>query len=1132
MPLVDKAQLGRLLRRPGAGAGGLHEPQHACPPAEEWFAVAAGSQPPNEARRALTHAAECRACGARLRAAIEDLRIEPAGTRAKRGWGWRVAPWAIAAGVVIAAGLAYTAYQRQHAPAVLLADVYSAHRTLAWRLPGAAYAPLTVTRGAQGEAPAALLEAEDRIAHALERAPASGKWLELEARADLLRLAYGEALQHAQEALKTQPHALEALSDEAGAYFERAEAEGNGSDYDAALEVLGQVLAQAPDDLVARFNRALTAERLQLYAQAVSDWRAYLRVESTGAWAAAARQHLQKDEALLATHGQTETRPLLPPEQYIAAAARGSPALAGEDEAYLRQALEYWLPAAFAASRRGRAPATHRQALQALQALAARLQQRHGDPWLRAMLASGDQRAGPEFRTGVAELARAETANDAGEPGEAAAAAQAASRHFLAEGHAFPGYWQAELEWTYAEARQEHAAACLKQSGAVIQASARGQYRWMEAQALLDRSNCKVLAGDMAGSDVDVRRALAVAHRAQYPEVSMRAEAFLAAAPLAPDSAVLWRQHLETLREFWAQPASPMWGYQLYMTLALQSARMQRPHAARDFARAAVEQVSLLPERSFQAIARRQLALYLTECGQAGTAEKEIRKADELYAALPATPATRNFMAINDLELARAGFQQGQLPLAAARLRAYKREQPEVENLKNRALPYFELRGQIALAQKKYEQAKQAFQAAIWINHIYLMEMQRDRNRLAWRAANDAPYRGLLQVLLAQQASARQMLGAWEASRGAVVAGPWPAAPSRELARLNAAAVPAPPEGGTLAAVANLNTVQVISYAVLPEEVVIWRFDDRGMEMRQTTIESAKLQGRVRQFAAACANPAADARELDAEAEQLYGWLIAPVAKDLDPARTLVIEADPTMGPLPFAALQDARGSWLGERFALEYAPGLAYAGWAGAAPAVTAESRLLAVADAASGSGYAPLPEAAEETSAIAARFPHAQVLDGQQATLAAVEQGLRQAEVFHFAGHAQQRAGEVRLVLAGRGPEVLGPQQITRRALPHCRLAVLAACSTAPGAAAAMNATTLVRSLLRAGVANVAASLWAIDSQSTAQISQTFYSALLAGKSPARALQMAEVTARRRPGRAAPYYWASFGLFSTEYR
>ncbi len=1128
MPIVDKAQLGRLLRRPGAGAGGLHAPPHACPPAEDWYGVVAGSVPPNEARLALAHAAECRACGAQLRAAIEDLGIEPAEAREKRGWSWRVAPWAVAAVVVLGAAVLYSAYQRRHAPAVLLADAYSANRTLAWRLPGAAYAPLTTTRGMQGEAPAALLEAEARIAHALEREPASGKWLELEARADLLRFDYKEALQHAQQALQTQPHALDALSDEAGAYFERAEAEGNGSDYDAALEVLGQVLAQAPGDKVARFNRALTAERLRLYSLAVSDWRAYLRVESQGAWAEAARQHLQKDEALMAAHDKTEARPLLPPERYVEVAARGSPALAGQDEAYLRQALEQWLPVAFSGTGAVRGPA-----LAAVQALAAGLQQRHGDRWLEELLVTAGARAGPEFGAGVAELGRAETANDSGKPGEAAAAAAKASRHFLSPaGHSLPGYWQAELEWVYAQAREEHAAACLETANRVVQASGNGQFRRMEAEGLLDRSNCKVLAGDLAGSDVDVRRAARVARRARYPEVGMRAEAFLAAAPLAPGSPVLWRQHLETLREFWAKPVSPMWGYQLYMTLALQSARMQRPHAARDFARAAVEQVSLLPERSFQAIARRQLALYLTECGQVGRAEQELERADRLYAGLPATPATRNFMVINDLELARAGLRQGQLPLAAARLRAYKREQPRVENLKNRALPYYELRGQIALAQKRYEAAKQAFQAAIWINHIYLTEMQRDRNRVAWREANDAPYRGLLQALLAQKAPAQQMLAAWEASRGAVIAGAWPAAPSRALADLDAAAVPAPPEGGLLAALANLKTVQVISYAVLPEEVVIWRFDDRGIEMRQTRVAAPLLQARVRQFAAACANPASDARELDAEAAQLYGWLIAPVAKGLDPARTLVIEGDGTMGPLPFAALRDAQGNWLGERLALAYAPGLAYAGWAGTTQTVTAGSRLLAVADPASGNGYAPLPEAAEEASAIAAQFHHAQVLEGPQATPAAVVQGLRQAEVFHFAGHAEEMAGEVKLVLAGSGPGMLGPEQIPRRGLQRCRLAVLAACTTAPGAAGAMDATTLVRALLRAGVANVAASLWPVDSESTAQLDRAFYSALLAGKSPARALQMAEVTARRRPGRAAPYYWASFGLFTTEYR
>ncbi|MFW6039900.1 MAG: CHAT domain-containing protein, partial [Gemmatimonadota bacterium] len=64
-----------------------------------------------------------------------------------------------------------------------------------------------------------------------------------------------------------------------------------------------------------------------------------------------------------------------------------------------------------------------------------------------------------------------------------------------------------------------------------------------------------------------------------------------------------------------------------------------------------------------------------------------------------------------------------------------------------------------------------------------------------------------------------------------------------------------------------------------------------------------------------------------------------------------------------------------------------------------------------------------------------------------------------------------------------------------------------------------------LAAGARTVVASHWPVG-PATAELMDGFYRALAAGNRPAAALRAAKLRMRSAPGRAHPFYWASFAL------
>jgi len=325
---------------------------------------------------------------------------------------------------------------------------------------------------------------------------------------------------------------------------------------------------------------------------------------------------------------------------------------------------------------------------------------------------------------------------------------------------------------------------------------------------------------------------------------------------------------------------------------------------------------------------------------------------------------------------------------------------------------------------------------------------------------------------------------------------------------------------------------------MLPDAMVAWVYDDRGVEGRRLNIKPEELERVAARFLRECADPASDRRSLGRDARQLYDWLVAPVAARLDPGRTLVIEPDGAVGAIPVQALMDQSSRYLGEHFAIVFASGLVDYQARAAAPVVAA-AKALVVADPRLGVNmtrtFPVLPEALREGQSIAARFPGSVLLDEERATLDALERQRPDTELLHFSGHGFSNAGNGGLLLSPRKESaeeagVLDGNAMAQQDWTRCRLAVLSACSTGTGEISGpVNPESLVRGLLWAGVARVIASRWNTDSETGVQFMDRFYTSLLGGKEVAVALQQASRSVRGNDATSHPFYWAAFQSFGS---
>ena len=1190
-----------LQRRLGQldAAAATARPARDCPLETVWWGVAAGQLPDSQVTDLLEHSTHCDACGFLLRQAIQDFTEEVADqeigwlTRlpsAQQEWQRSLAQrlvaaqteggqagnlmtvigqwarsltdrlawpprgafrytwaYATAAIVVLAAGVWFVQTRRQPSIDQLIASAYAERRPFELRIAGAAYGPVRQERGGERSAfaePASLLRAKYVIKERLAGRPDDEAMLAASGRVELLEGHYDEAIRTFGRMLDAQPDSPALLTDLATAYFQRAVATDHAIDYGQTIELLGRTLAKTPDDHVALFNRAIALQKMFAYQEAIRDWEHYLRVDPKGSWADEARRRLSE----LQEEMKARDRPaaLLQSDPVTAAPllrARATgqsqfptPWPVSFDEEYLDLAVQRWLPSLYvSADSSGRHVWRREQGVwDALTAAADVLRTRHKDPWLADLLRdlpadSAPANTGEPFVQALDFLARAAKANAAGDPDSARPLAESAA-HFFRTAKSDAGYLHAREEIIYSLLRAARIQDCLLVSGTQLRETKLDSYPWLKAQVVLWRANCEYNAGNLDQAQHLSEGALELTKSTGY--IGQHLESVLFASGFLSSTERNWQDTRAGLKAFWADLNNPFHAYESYSELAFLAEDAQKWHLRLHLWREALGMIEKTPDRKYQAAAHYMLAVAAMKVREVPEAEAELRIASQQVSMLP-----RKSALWAEIGLAAVEVQQGRLDSAADRL---EQARPLLANSTDSwsAFSFYQTLGQLHLSRGNLQEAEQALRSSLRVSELHLRSLGTEADRLAWEWDAALSYRMLVE-LYAREPDAARALEVWEWYRASALRGSTPSSFGGDLSA-NLSAGPSPRllmrVGHTIPA---LQHETVISFASLPSGVAAWAFDNRGVNFVWIAASGEELAGRVRSFAHLCADPYSDVARLRLEGQNLYNLLVAPFERHLEANRLLIVEPDSFLSDVPWPALVDGRGQYLGNQLAIVVSPGLSY--WLNlrAATTISPEQTALVVGmpelASAVASRFSPLPDADREASSIAARFRHSRLLSRREVTSSAIRQELARSDVFHFAGHAVSGVKQSGLVLASPSesdenadePRLLSANDLQSAMLQRVQLVVLSACATAETEKGFGVPDTLVRSFLRAGVPHVVASRWPVDSRITERTMAEFYTRLFEGLPIAVALQQAARKLQTQPGTAHPYYWAAFGSY-----
>jgi CHAT domain-containing protein/Flp pilus assembly protein TadD len=1009
-----------------------------------------------------------------------------------------------------------------HAEA-LLATAYTEKRMLALRIPGAQQSVSQIDRDggpvwkSEMDKPQSLRSAEDLIAK--HRNSNDVAWLEARARMELLDGNYTVAIQVGTEAYNKGARSPSLLNDLGVAYFEKgmhAEKTPDGQvqgalDYGTADNYLGEALAKDPKYVVALFNRAIVAKEMKLYTNAEAYWKSYLDIETDPAWKSEALGRLEEVRRILGEQTRRNQTPLDGPTQIVEAFSSGDrDRIDNVDrfaDEYLRLAVEQWIPE-FISNRPTNGPNELEKALRLLEE---DLRTQHGDPWLADFLS---QHRFANSSQPVQSLIKAIRANVEGDHDTAIRSSRDAEQRFHQQGNT-PGQLFAAFETTYSYRLAAHGKPCYEHAKAVIAKAHERSYVWLEVQSRLEAAACAKEISRIDESVAGSQKALALAKLSKYRNLQLRAVMF--AADLLAD--VRKRLNLvdEGLREFWDGRYDPMRGYSLY---ALMDTTADDLHlwywdiAAIEEGLRLIEndpRLSTLCGMERYRLARAQIAI--------GDFEQARRTSTEARLLLNRGPS-KTLQVGATIDLAEALVTKGNytaalelLDSAAADFSSFTQDVV--------AAKYYSTRAAALLGTGQAQEAEPVLNTALKLAQRGFASISGERDRLSWSQPFEPVYRAFAHMQM--RSDEESSLWWWESFKGASITGKGAEYFDPHLQKL-------PRFYNWL----NDGTI-LLSYASFSEGVVVWTYDGQHVHSRMLPNPAVSLETMVKAFHDGCADRKYDLSKLRAEGKELYELLIRPVEASLQGKSRLIIETDHALEALPFEALTDSKGDYLGDGYEVEYSAGISYLAQNTRPELIRKQDQALVVGNSLADVtfGLPSLPGAIEEAEEVAAEFEHRKLFIDADAEREQVLQQLPRADVFHFAGHAVGNQQMSALVLSPLHDKdrsrLLDASSFNVGALSRARLVVLSGCSTANGIGIGLSdRESLARNALVAGVSTVVASRWLVDSVSTREWMKVFYTQVVAGRRVSACARQARISLRTNPQWQHPFFWSAFGVFA----
>lgn len=1014
----------------------------------------------------------------------------------------------------------------------LLADAYSENRLTDFRIEGAPYAALSLVRGDQGE-PQSLMEAKALIGRQLRAKPDDPMWLDAKGRADLLELDYGPAIKTLHRALELRPDSARIMIDLASAYYQSAKSNAKREiDYGTAIEYLGRALAKSPDDPVALFNRALAEEAFYLYEPAIEDWEHYLRIDPSGPWADEAKTKLQAVREKIKNKKTSLEAPHLSPSSVVA----GEGTLEIEHEIneriedYFQLAVKEWLPQAFPQTNQGRAD---RDAREALDILAKTAQDRHDDTWLSQLLAQSNA---PSFPSAVARLAVALKANKSGDYAGGLRAAHEA-RLLFRSAESISGELRAQTDELYSNHLLYNSRACVSLEHDLSRRLRRYKYRWLQAEVLLEAANCDYLVGSFGAARSALEYGTLSAKNHHYTGLFLRGLGFQAdSAASIGDPTKGFSLASSGLGSFWSDRVDLMKGYNLYTDLDTAADDLRFAHLQVAIWRQATALIDLHPDLVLRAMAHQWYGNSAYLANLTDLAGREFATASKLFSESPHTEATDRGQMDAEIWLAGLEVRKRDFKTAEARLEAVQDRLAQAPSFATE-IGFYSTQADLNLRQHDTRATESALRSAVFLAEWALTSFRSPEDRRQWSNQTDRTYRTLVWWKV-RQGDTNAAIELWEWYKGADYR-----TPAHQPAITSGLNSLAPPDVRNATSISipsvvkdrlsQLRTQSVVTYAVFPDGVAAWMYDDRGIFFRWIDKPSDELEKLAMQFQRLCSTRGSDLLALRSLGQSLYELLLGPLEQRFDSSRTLTFELDGPLSLIPMEALVDRGGHYLAERTALVVTPGLYQTLHLHAVVPITPQSKTLLVSvPVAADPNLAPLSDAEREVRNVADSFQSPRWLNGEAASVKAIRFGLQGAVVFHFAGHAVALPERSGLLLAMQDsqtqrPVFIGANTLAPNITRQLQLVVLSACTTWPTLESRTSGTEdLTQSLLRAGVPHVLASRWNVDSKETTELMKGFYGQLMSGNSVPMSLRLAQLKLASEPASVHPYYWAAFGV------
>lgn len=1046
-------------------------------------------------------------------------------------------------------------------------EAIQSRRPFEARMSGLAYTPWVVTRDGSGEAgdPAALERAERLLLNAADERPGPAADRAL-GKLYLAKKDYGRAVSMFESALKADERDARLHNDLGVALLEKGRVAGADSGEAGDIEALSRSVkefgrALELDDTLneARFNRALAYQQMRLRRQAVEGWKDYLQHDSTSLWADEAREKLKH----LEESGRADTRgDGRGARDFLEAWHAGDEAAAWR--AYSRsynssgnEVANALLDSLLGPDVAGAAPGGG-EALPALAYLAGLDTARAGDQFL-ADVVGQYERAGASRRPLLAEARGHMKAGEArtaelkwGEAaGEFTSARLGYERAGDAAGRSLAEYRLAVCQIFLKEIGKARVA--FEHLHAVCESR---QYQWLAAQCLYRLAHVSIWADEYTKAIDYSARALAEFKRREDLDGELSCLSQLADVNQSLNrverSLGYLRRGLALFDERGAQ-LSKQWEILAQIGFSLSSlghneAALLYQKEALSLAQESLTPLQVSRSHGYVGAACAALKMYAEAAAHA-------TQALETGAAVTEETGRREMMANASLQLADVYRQSGD---CAKALDAYDHSLGLYGELNDQYYTYASHKGRLlCLASGTDDQAiGEELRTTLALFDGYRGGITAETQRASFFDKEQGVYDFAIgfeasrandpvkAFEYSEQSRARSLLDAVEHGAEVLrkVYGPDVALPATARSLSLTEVLAGLPEGS-----------QVLQYAVLEDRLLLWVVSKTGVRQEQVGISAGRLTQEVRAYLAAVSHPPADegdggAARLGAE---LYRTLITPAEPYLDKSKYLCVVPDKALHYLPFGALvSPATGRYLLEDYTVGVAPSStifvgtsAAAAARGGATSPGAEC-VLSVGDPAYSPSAFPslpaLPGATREATAVSELYPKRRLLLRGTAGERQVKDEFMRADVAHLAAHYVVDEGSEMLSGFPLAPEAGGgagrpgddgflqSYELYGLRLPRTRLVVLSACRTGIeqqyGGEGAVGAT---RPFLAAGVPLVVASLWPVDSESSAELMVSFHRHRTRDQAAsADALRLAQTELARGPDRRRrhPFYWAAF--------